>query len=136
MRGGVDQDRSLPARLKWAVFLLSGVFLLLAGLCLVAPASAAGFYGLEADAPSALFYVRAIGLRDAALALYLLGLATAGVRRGLTIVALATLIIPAGDMLLLAASGAGGPVHYLLHAASLLCFAGLAWWSSRATPAG
>ena len=108
--------------------LLSGVFLLVGGLFVLAPAAGAGFYGLDADAPSALFYVRAIGLRDAALALYLFGLAVAGLRRALAIVAFGTLIIPAGDILLLAASGAGKPVHYLLHAGSLLCFAGLACW--------
>jgi len=131
MRDMADQDRSLPGPLRWAVFLLSGVFLLLGALCLLAPASAARLYGLETDAPSALFYIRAIGLRDAALALYLFGLALAGLRRALTIVALGTLIIPAGDMLLLTVSGTGELVHYLLHAASLLCFAALAWWSSR-----
>ena len=132
MRDLTNQDQSLPAPLKWAVFLLSGLFLLLGVLCLLAPAAAARLFGLEADAPAALFYVRAIGLRDAALALYLFGLALAGRRRALTIVALGTLIIPLGDMLLLAASGAGGPLNYLLHGASLLCFAALAWWTSRA----
>jgi hypothetical protein len=128
MRDMADQDRSLPNPFRWAVFVLSGVFLLLGALCLLAPTWAARFYGLDTDAPSALFYIRAIGLRDAALALYLFGLALAGLRRALTIVALGTLIIPAGDMLLLAASGAGELVHYLLHAASLLCFGALAWW--------
>jgi len=131
MRGRADRGHSLPARLKWPVFLLSALFLLLGGLCLLAPTSAASFYGLESDDPSALFYVRAIGLRDAALALYLFGLALAGLRRALAVVALGTLIIPAGDMALLAISGAGEPVHYLLHAASFLCFAVLAWVSAR-----
>jgi hypothetical protein len=42
-----------------------------------------------------------------------------------------TLVIPIGDMMLLAWSGAGRPVHYVLHGASLLCFAGLAFWTSR-----
>jgi hypothetical protein len=37
-------------------------------------------------------------------------------------------------MLLLAAPGSGKRVHYLLHAASLISFAALAWWSKP--PAG
>ena len=85
MLGAADQDRSLPSLLKWAVFLLTGLFLLLGLLCLLAPRAGARFYGLEADAPTALFYVRVIGLRDAALALYLFGLALAGLRRALAI---------------------------------------------------
>ena len=125
-----DRDRALPKPLKWVVFALSGVFLLLGALFFFAPAPGAAFYGFSVRSPSALFYVRAIGLRDAALALYLFGLAWAGLRRALMIVALGTLIIPIGDMLLLASSGAGEPVHYVLHGASLICFAALAWRSS------
>ena len=125
-----DQDRLLPQRLKGSFFAPSAVFLLLGALFLLAPEPAAAFYGFDVRTPSALFYVRAIGLRDAALALYLFGLAWAGLRRALMIVALGTLTIPLGDMLLLASSGAGEPVHYLLHGASLICFAVLAWWSS------
>jgi hypothetical protein len=132
MRAAANQDRSLPRPLKSAVFLLSALFLLLGAFCLLAPSAAARFYGLEADAPTALFYVRAIGPRDAALALYLFGLALAGLRQALAIVAAATLVIPLGDMLLLASSGAGTSVHYLLHGASLLCFAALAWCSRQA----
>jgi len=126
-----DRAEHLPEVLRWVVFALSGLFLLLGGLFVWMPGAGAAFYGLHVDAPSALFYVRAIGVRDAALALYLFGLAWARLRRALMIVALATVIIPLGDMLLLASSGAGTPVHYLLHGASLLCFAALAWWSSR-----
>jgi len=119
----------LPKPLKWSVFLLSALFVLLGALFIVAPGWGARFYGFDANSPSGLFYVRAVGVRDAALAFYLFGLALAGLRRALMIVAVGTLIIPMGDMLLLAASGSGKPVHYLLHAASLVCFAALAWWS-------
>jgi hypothetical protein len=119
-----------------AAVLLSGVFLLLGGLFVFAPGAGAALYGLEARADSALFYVRVVGVRDMALAIYLSGLAVAGLWRALRVVALGTMVIPVGDMLLLAASGAGGPVHYLLHGASLLCFASLAWGSGRAVRAG
>jgi hypothetical protein len=118
------------------VFLLSAVFLLMGILFLLAPAAGARFYGFEAGSPAGLFYVRAIGLRDAALALYLFGLALAGLRRALMIVALGTLVIPIGDLLLLLLSGSGEPVHYLLHASSLLCFAMLAWCSRSSTRRG
>jgi hypothetical protein len=141
-----DQRRRSPevpasARPAWrdpltaATVLLSSVFLLLGGLFVFAPGAGAALYGLEARADSALFYVRVVGVRDMALAIYLSGLAIAGLRRALRVVALGTMVIPVGDMLLLAASGAGGPVHYLLHGASLLCFAGLAWGSGRAAHA-
>ena len=113
------------------MILLSGVFLLLGALFLLVPTVAARVYGFDTHSPPALFYVRAIGLRDLALALYLLGLALQGLRRALRVVTLSTLIIPLGDMLLLASSGDAEAGHYFLHAASLLCFAGLAWWSSR-----
>jgi hypothetical protein len=118
-----------------AAVLLSGVFLLLGGLFVLAPGAGAALYGLDARADSALFYVRVVGVRDMALAIYLSGLAIAGLRRALRVVALGTMVIPVGDMLLLAASGAGEPLHYLLHGASLLCFAGLAWGSGRAAHA-
>jgi hypothetical protein len=140
----VDQRRRSPevpaaSRPAWrdpltaAAVLLSGVFLLLGGLFVLAPGPGAALYGLDARADSALFYVRVVGVRDMALAIYLAGLAVAALQRALRVVALGTMVIPVGDMLLLAASGAGGPVHYLLHGASLLCFAGLAWASGRAT---
>ena len=117
-----------------ALFVLSGVFLLLGGLFVAAPVPAAAFYGLPTGDPAALFYVRAIGFRDLALAAYLLGLTYARQRRALTIVLGTTLLIPIGDLALLASSSAGRPIHYLLHGASLLCFAGLALWSRRAPP--
>lgn len=115
-----------------AIWLLSGAFLMLGGLFVAAPAVAAAFYGLPTLDRSALLYVRAIGFRDLALAAYLIGLTLAGQRHALAIVLTCTLIIPVGDLLLLLASGAGRPVHYLLHGASLLCFAGMALWTRRA----
>ena len=116
-----------------AALVLAGLFLLLSALFVFWPVAGGELYGWTAQDPSALFYVRAIGLRDAALALYLAGVVFAGSRRALAAVALGTLIIPVGDLLLLAGSGRGRLQHYLLHAASLLCFALLAWRSSRST---
>lgn len=120
---------SLPKPLAWALLLLSAVFFVLSGLFILAPRPGALFFGLDTRDASALFYVRAVGLRDLALATYLLGLTLAGQRRALSILLAATTMIPAGDIALLTAAGAGTPIHYLLHLASLLCFAGLAIWS-------
>jgi hypothetical protein len=125
----------LKKPLALAVYLLSGVFLVLGGLFIAAPEVAAALYGLPSHDRSALFYVRAIGFRDIALGAYLAGLALAGRRQALAIVMACTLIIPIGDLLLLAFADTGEPLHYLLHSASLLCFAGLALWSSRAARA-
>lgn len=125
---------SLTRPFALTMMLLSAVFLMLGGLFVTMPAPAAAFYGLPAEEPAALFYVRVVGLRDLALAIYLLGLTLAGQRRALSIVLIGTLVIPMGDMLLLASSGTGRPVHYLLHGGSLLCFALLAIRNSRSAP--
>ena len=113
------------------IALLACVFAGLGALFVLAPAPAATFYGIDAGASSGLFYVRAVGFRDLALAAYLLGLTLTRQFRALSIVMLSTLVIPAGDILLLAASGRDQPIHYLLHAASLLGFGGLGWWAGR-----
>lgn len=118
----------LKKPLSLGVCLLALVFLMLGGLFVAMPAPAAWIYGLPSRDPAALFYVRAIGFRDVALAAYLLGLTLAGQRRALSVVLTVTLIIPIGDLLLLASSGAGGATSYLLHGASFLSFSGLALW--------
>lgn len=116
---------------------LAVVFFILGGVFVALPGPAASFYGLPTDNHSAEFYVRAIGLRDMALSIYIAGLTIAGERRALSIVLLGTLIIPAGDLLLLLlGSDAARLIHYALHFVSLLCFAGLAWWNHQTLEAG
>ncbi|WP_267433444.1 DUF4267 domain-containing protein [Sphingomonas sp. GM_Shp_1] len=110
---------------------LSVVFLLLGLFFLTMPQMGASFYGVPTRDVAATTFVRAIGLRDVALALYLLGLTLSARWRALTIVLTATLVIPVGDIALLMMSGTARPVHYLLHGASLLCFALLAIGSRR-----
>lgn len=114
-----------------SVILLSFVFAGLGILFVSAPVPAARFYGIDAGSPAGLFYVRAVGFRDVALATYLFGLTLARQFRALSIMMFATLVIPVGDIFLLAASGGAQPIHYCLHAASLLCFAGMACWTRR-----
>ena len=132
---GASVDRTWMSRAPiFAVCLLSVLFLVLGALFIAAPACAAAFYGLPSGGSEALFYVRAIGFRDLALAAYLLGLTLAKQRQALAIVLVATMVIPVGDVVLLASSDAGRPIHFLLHGASLLCFAGLALWTRRTSP--
>lgn len=123
---------SLTKPLRLVLYLLSGVFMVLGGFFLIDPQPAATFFGLRTSDPTALLYVRAVGLRDLALATYLLGLTLAGQHRALSVVLTGTILIPVGDILLLVASGNGQTAHYLLHGASLACFAALALWSRRA----
>lgn len=118
----------LTRSMRLTLYLLSGVFVVLGGLFVVLPEPAAAFYGLSLGEATASLYVRAVGLRDLALAAYLLGLTLAGQRRGLWIVLAGTILIPVGDILLLAASNAGQTAHYLLHGTSLIGFVGLALW--------
>jgi hypothetical protein len=113
------------------ITLLACMFAGLGILFVFAPAPAARFYGIDTESSSGLLYVRAVGVRDLALASYLFGLTLARQFRALSIVMVSTLVIPIGDILLLAASGRAQPNHYLLHAASFLCFAGTAWWAGR-----
>lgn len=113
------------------VILLAGVFAVIGGLFVGDPAAGMAVYGLSAPDPVARLYVRAIGCRDLALAAYLLGLALFACPRSLRIVFVGTLIIPAGDLAILASVAPVRPLHLALHGGSLVCFAGLAWWSRR-----
>jgi hypothetical protein len=121
----------LPKRaFEMMLCLLSAVFFLIGVVFLASPGPAAAFYGVPSHDREALLYVRAVGLRDLALASYLLGLTLKGQHRALSIVLAGTILIPVGDILLLASAG-GQAAHYLLHGASALCFAALALWSHR-----
>lgn len=124
----MDADHTLPAVLTTTLMLTSAVFFLLAGLLILAPMEGARVYGLQTYTASALFYIRAIGLRDLALASYMLGLTVAGQRRALPLILALTPIIPAGDLLLLGFAGTTSVFHYVLHGTSLAVFAGLALW--------
>ncbi len=76
--------------------------------------------------------MRAVGLRDLALALYLLGLACFSSRRAVGIVLGATVVVPVGDVLLvLAREGVSSPGHLLLHGLSGACCAAVALWLLR-----
>jgi hypothetical protein len=54
---------------RWIALGLAGAFLLIAALFTLAPRRGALLFGIPAQHDDALFYVRAIGFRDLALAL-------------------------------------------------------------------
>jgi hypothetical protein len=97
-----------------------------------APRWGAALFGIPAPEGLGLAYVRAIGFRDVALALYIMALAAFSTRRALCIVLGVTVLIPVCDLALLAAlTGLSSPAHLALHAGSGVCFAGLALWLAR-----
>jgi Domain of unknown function (DUF4267) len=117
----------------WVVLGMAGVFLLL-GLAFIAdPELGATIFGIPAAEATGRSYVRALGLRDLALGLYLIGLTCFASRRAVGIVLGATLVIPAGDLLLiLVQRGLSSPSHLLLHGLSALVIAAVALWLLRA----
>lgn len=124
--------RKLRGAAASVVLAMGGVFLLIAALFVAAPALGATVFGIPAPDGAGLAYVRALGLRDLALGLYLIGLAVFSSRRAAGIVLAATLVVPAGDMLLvLAWQGLSSPGHLLLHGFSGACAAAVAVWLLR-----
>ncbi len=116
---------------------LAALFLLLGLLFIAVPPWGALLFGIPASDGSALSYVRAIGFRDVALALYIAALALWSTPRALSLVLGITVLIPVLDLvLLLGERGFSSPGHLVLHGASALCFAGLALWvAGKPTPA-
>jgi len=129
----MSDDRPFPVALAFVLLVCAAVFFLLGGLFMLAPATGGRVYGLSTETESALLYVRAIGLRDLALASYIAGLTVGRHRRALAILLTLTMMIPAGDLFLLSIMSSGSAVHYLLHSVSLVGFAGLAWWARNPT---
>lgn len=113
---------------------LSAVFLLLGCLLIAAPRWGALLFGMPAHDDTAANYVRAIGFRDLALALYIAALALWSTPRSLSLVLGLTVVIPVLDLaLLLSVRGFASPGHLALHGASAACFAGLALWVAGAS---
>ena len=124
----MNADRPLSAAMTAILLLTSAVFFLLGGLFILVPIAGGVVYGLEAHTASGLFYIRAIGLRDLAVAGYIVGLTVVGQRPALAILLALTTVIPAGDLLLLGLGGTAAVLNYVLHAISLIVFALLALW--------
>jgi hypothetical protein len=132
LTGPALPDRALRGVSAWVVLAMAGVFLLIAVLFAASPALGAAVFGIPATEEGGLVYVRALALRDGALGLYLLGLLRFSTRRAVGIVLAATVVIPAGDLLLiLEQEGLSSPGHLLLHGVSGASCAMVAFWLLR-----
>ena len=114
--------------LRWALFAASLLFAGLGLFFVCAPEQAAGLFGIPTALPDGHGHVRAVGLRDIALAGYLALLTLFASARAVLVVLLVTLIIPVGDLVLVAGATGGEARQMVLHLASAMLFAGLATW--------
>ena len=113
----------------WLVFALSGVFVLLGLLFIFVPRAGAALFGIAAPEGPGLSYVSAIGLRDLAFGAYLAALSRLSTRRAVGRVLGLTVLIPAGDVILVFLErGFESPKHLLLHAGSGLVMAASSVW--------
>ncbi len=106
---------------------LAAVFVGLGIIFLVAPRLGALVFGVPAPEGEALVYLPVIGLRDLAFGLYLAALAMLASRRTVGIVLGLTVLIPVGDMILLALTRGLAP-QLALHLLSGLAVGGVALW--------
>lgn len=131
-RAGDRPGQPVAALDLWFVRLLSGSFIVLGLLFLVWPHSGAAVFGLPAPEGASLGYLPAIGLRDLAFGLYLLILSFTSGRRVLGLILAATLVIPLGDMIIVAAQrGPDGWGYLLLHGLSAAIMGGASAWLLR-----
>lgn len=114
--------------LRWTLLAVSLLFASLGLLFLFGADAAASLFGIPATRAENQGYVRAVGLRDLTLAGYLALLTLYASARAVLLVLLVTLIIPAGDLVLVATATKGEAGQMVLHAASGMLFAGLAAW--------
>ena len=116
----------------WLVLLLSGIFVLLGFVFLAAPRSGAALFGIPAPEGASLAYLPAIGLRDLAFGLYLLALSCLSTKRTLGVIFGVTLLIPVGDIVIVAAErGLSAPFPLLLHGVSAAVMAATSIWLLR-----
>ena len=126
-----DQPSGLPLHepSTWLVLALAGVFMLLGLLFIFGPLAGAALFGIAAPEGPGLSYVSAIGLRDLAFGAYLTALSRLATRRAVGTVLGLTVIIPAGDVILVFLErGFESPQHLLLHTVSGLVMAASSLW--------
>lgn len=129
VRSTAHRGLPLSAPSTWFVLALSGVFVGLGGLFVLAPRLGAALFGLPAPEGASLGYLPVVGLRDLAFGLYLFALARLATRRAVAAVLAITVLIPAGDVAVVALErGWSSPGHLLLHGLSgATMAAGAAW---------
>ena len=124
---GSQQRLSMGEPITWVVLALAAGMLLIGAVFVFAPRSGAALFGVPAPEGPGEAYLRAIGFRDLALSLYIAALALCGSRRSLGLLLGLTVLIPACDVVLVAAvSGLTWPLA--LHAGTGAVFAALALW--------
>ena len=124
-------SRGLPrnAPSTWLVRVLGLAFIGLGLLFLVAPRAGAALFGLPAPDGASFGYLPAIGLRDLAFGVYLLVLSFMATRKTLGLIFAATLIIPVGDVIIVAVErGSDAILNLLLHGVSAAAMAGASLW--------
>jgi Domain of unknown function (DUF4267) len=115
----------------WIVLAPAVGLVLIGALFVISPQFGAAIFGVPA-APGSEPYLIAIGLRDVAFGLYVLALAVWSTRRAVGLVLAITVLIPVGDIWIVAAErGWSSPMHLLLHAVSGTYMAAAAWWTLR-----
>jgi hypothetical protein len=128
----------LPVRdLSTWLVLAPGIGLVLIGVVFILkPGLGAAIFGVPAP-PGSEPYLIAIGLRDVAFGLYILALALFSSRRAVGLVLALTVLIPLGDILIVAHQrGLSAPGHLMLHAASGTYMIAAALWVLRGASAG
>ncbi len=126
--------RGLPAGepSTWLVRLLSLGFMVLGLVFVFAPRAGASLFGLPAPEFESSGYLPAIGLRDLAFGLYLLILSLTSTQRVLGLIFAATLVIPIGDLVIVAsARGPDAISNLMLHGVSAAVMAGASLWLLR-----
>ncbi|KLK94994.1 hypothetical protein AA309_00635 [Microvirga vignae] len=113
----------------WLVRILSLAFIGLGLLFLLAPPAGSALFGLPAPDGGSFGYLPAIGLRDLAFGLYLLILSFTATPRILGLIFAATLVIPIGDLIIVAAvRGSDAILNLLLHGVSAAVMAAGSIW--------
>jgi Domain of unknown function (DUF4267) len=140
MMGMGKQGLPPSAPSTWLVWCLGFAFIGLGLLFLLAPRAGAALFGLPAPEGDGFGYLPAIGLRDLAFGLYLLILSVTATRRILGLIFAATLVIPIGDIVIVASTrGADAFINLLVHGASAAIMAAASIWllqSSTSTTKG
>ncbi|WP_230529948.1 DUF4267 domain-containing protein [Microvirga roseola] len=111
-----SERRGLPPRepSTWLVWLLAATFVGLGVLFVLAPGLGALVFGLPAPEGTSFGYLPAIGLRDLAFGIYLLILSLTATRRIVGLIFGATVLIPIGDMTIIAVERGLEAAGYLL----------------------
>jgi hypothetical protein len=121
----------------WIVLALALIFVGLGILFLAAPSLGALIYGVPEPDGIGRTLLRAIGARDAALALHLAGLSLVSTRRAVAIVLAGSLVIPACDLALILSAGTAAWWQVALHGMSAGVLALVALWlTGRGPPLG